>query len=263
MSSGDLPIIDNYIYFYHLENADGSFGKFCILPLYPESIQDSNKSDFSQTQSLARSAPVFTFSHSGPREVNFNFTLHRDMMNDVNKEVSNLKSSVVPFDTDDYIDTLIKHLQSAALPNYRNYSSGSKSVIPPMVAIRFGNEIFIKGVVTSSISCNYKKPILYNKKYAQVEISFSICETDPYDADITVQSGSFRGLTATFKDGIYRSNSSSDNMGAQRGPSSSTVEEINGVIQTEYQTGQKALELTGQKTVYSTGGGRRRYIMIY
>ena len=45
---------------------------------------------------------------------------------------------------DDYVDTIIKNLQACALPSYK---AASKMVNPPSVAVRFGNEIFIKGIV--------------------------------------------------------------------------------------------------------------------
>ena len=118
-------------------------------------------------------------------------------MDDLNYSASNLKIEI----GDDYIDTLIKRLQSISLPRYR---ATSKSVVPPMIAVRFGEELFIKGVVNSQVTVTYKKPILENNKYAQVDIAFNVYEVDPYDADSVSQLGSFRGLTRTFKDGIYK-----------------------------------------------------------
>lgn len=191
-------IFNSYIYFYHLE-------KFCILPDYPETLTDAMPSNFSSVNALARTAPVFSYQNSGPRTIStVNLSLHRDMMEGLNFNVSNLKDNVVDFSGDDYIDTLIKYLQAAALPKYNEYSSGAKTVIPPMVAIRFGNDIFIKGVVEGSITLTYKKPILWNDKYACVDIGFNVAEVDPYDADTVVEEGSFRGIARAFKDGVYK-----------------------------------------------------------
>ncbi len=196
-----MKLIDNYIYFYHLD-------KYCIIPMYPESITDSMDTHFARTDSLSRTAPVFSYIHSGPRQMNIELDLHRDLMNDVNiNNHSALKAEVVEIG-DDYIDVLIKYLQAVALPRYETYTAGSKSVIPPMVAIRFGNDIFIKGVVNSNVSVTYKKPILYNNKYAWAHVNFTIYETDPYSADDVVADGSFRGISRTFKDGIYASTTS-------------------------------------------------------
>lgn len=190
-------IFNSYIYFYHLD-------KFCILPDYPESLTDSLPVEFTSQNALARTAPVFSYKDSGPRTIStVSLTLHRDMMEGLNFNVSNLKDNVVDFSGDDYVDVLIKYLQAAALPKYNEWSSGAKVVIPPMVAIRFGNDIFIKGVVTGAIQLTYHKPILWNDKYAVVDIGFQVSEVDPYDAETVVQEGSFRGITRAFKDGMY------------------------------------------------------------
>jgi hypothetical protein len=186
--SEKLNLITNYIYLYHTE-------EFLIIPTYPEQITDSMQSTFGSTNALSRSAPVFSYSNSGPRTVQISLNLHRDMLDDVNLNVSNLKIENL---NDDYVDTLIKKLQSIALPKYL---SGSKTVTPPMVAIRFGDEIFIKGVVNGGITVTYNKPIIIvngnESKYAQVTIGFSVSEVDPYDALSVGLLGGFRGLTRT------------------------------------------------------------------
>ena len=182
-----MQFITNYIYLYHTD-------KFIIIPEYPESITDNMGSSFNQTTALSRSAPVFTYANSGPRSVTFSLELHRDMVNDLNITAgnTNLKSNVVS-QTDDYVDILIKELQSIALPRY---NVNNRAVIPPRVAVRFGNELFISGVVTSTITCTYGKPILSNGKYAKVSIGFTVSEYDPYDATLVSQLGSFRGITS-------------------------------------------------------------------
>ena len=189
-----MQFVTNYIYLYHTD-------KFIIIPEYPESITDNMGSSFNQTTALSRSAPVFTYANSGPRSVTFSLELHRDMVNDLNITAgnTNLKSNVVS-QTDDYVDILIKELQSIALPRY---NVNNRAVIPPRVAVRFGNELFISGVVTSTITCTYGKPILSNGKYAKVSIGFTISEYDPYDATLVSQLGSFRGITSA--NNIYSS----------------------------------------------------------
>ena len=182
-----MQFITNYIYLYHTD-------KFIIIPEYPESITDNMGSSFNQTTALSRSAPVFTYANSGPRSVTFSLELHRDMVNDLNITAgnTNLKSNVVS-QTDDYVDILIKELQSIALPRY---NVNNRAVIPPRVAVRFGNELFISGVVTSTITCTYGKPILSNGKYAKVSIGFTVSEYDPYDATLVSQLASLRGITS-------------------------------------------------------------------
>lgn len=189
-----LPMIDNWIYFGHLD-------QYAILPSYPEQISDSMTSTFQSESALSRSAPVFTYSNSGPRSVNVEFDLHRDMMDAVNINISNM--NVMPIG-DDYIDTLIRYLQACAVPKYSLYSSGAKAVEPPWVAIKFGETVFIKGVINGNVSVTWKKPILADNKYAMANVQFTVYETDPYDAVSVAQKGSFRGLTRTMQKGIKK-----------------------------------------------------------
>ena len=185
-----FEMINNYIYLYHTD-------QFVILPTYPETVQDSLSSTFAQSNPLSRSAPIYSYSYSGPRSIQVNLKLHREMMTQINYQVSNLIVEL----GDDYIDTLIKQLQSIALPKY---SAAEKMVNPPQVALRFGNEIYIKGVVNGGITVTYSGPILPDDKYAVVDISFVVYEVDPYDA-VTVQTaGSFRGLNKTLERRLYR-----------------------------------------------------------
>ena len=182
---------DNYIYISHL---DEGF-QFWRLPCTPETISDSMGSNFQSTNALGRSAPVWTYSNSGPRTVRVELKLHRDMMDDVNIGVSNstLKTG------EDYIDNLVRALQSIAVPKY---NLQNKAVEPPMVALRLSNEVFIKGIVNGSIGITYSLPILSNGKYAQIALSIEVTEVDPYDSTTVFTNGSFRGLVKTLKRGM-------------------------------------------------------------
>lgn len=71
---------------------------------------------------------------------------------------------------EDYVDTMIRYLQAMALPSYKvsqvtSAISQGKIVNPPVVAVRFGNEIFIKGVVNGDVSVTYGGPINKDNKY--------------------------------------------------------------------------------------------------
>lgn len=190
MSLGAL-LPDNYLYISHL---DEEF-QFWQLPCTPETISDSMASTFNETSALGRSAPVFTYSKSGPRTVQISLKFHRDMMDALNAGTSNVALKL----GEDYVDSLIKALQSIAVPRY---NLSNKAVEPPLVALRLSQEVFIKGVVTSAIGLEYALPILSNGKYAQVSLSFTISEVDPYDATTVFQNGSFRGVVKTLKTGM-------------------------------------------------------------
>lgn len=182
------PFEDNYIYISHLDNDY----KFWRIPVTPDEITDNMDSNFGSVNALGRSAPVYTYSHSGPRSMTVTINLHRDLMDDVNQGWSNAKLGY----GEDYIDNLVKALQAISLPKY---NLSNKAVEPPLVAIRFSNDIFIKGVVNGSISVTYSGPILSNNKRAAIKISFSIYEVDPYDATSVFKNGSFRGVVATLR----------------------------------------------------------------
>lgn len=187
----DLKLPDNYIYLYHTD-------EWFILPQYPETIDDSLGSTFNQTNVLSRTAPIFSYTNSGPRTVTFTLNLHRDMMNEYNIGASNVhingeNGDIITNINDDYVDLLIKKLQSVALPVY---NVGKKQVQPPMVVVRYGTDVFIKGVVSGGINLKYSLPLLSNGKYAKCDISFTIYEVTPFDAESVGRLGSFRGLTS-------------------------------------------------------------------
>lgn len=181
---------DCYIYISHLDLPEDA--KYWRLPAYPETVSDEMKSNFIETSALGRSAPVFTFSSSGPRTINFKLSFHRDMFDE-------MQTNVQPKDNEDPAECFIHALQAIAVPKY---NLSNKAIEPPLVAIRLGKEVFIKGVVTSSIGVTYGKPILIDEKYATMEVSFTVTEVDPYDSSSVFANGSFRGLTATMRKGF-------------------------------------------------------------
>ena len=180
---------DCYIYISHL---DGIAPQYWRLPQYPDEVTDQMQSSFADQNALGRSAPVYTFSNAGPRTLQFNLEFHRDMIDEVNVGYSNVTLK----DGEDHSDKLISALQAIALPKY---NLTNKAIEPPLVAIRLGRKVFIKGVVTSGITVTYRKPILDNEKYAVVGIGFTVAEVDPYDASTVYTNGSFRGLVDTMR----------------------------------------------------------------
>ena len=180
-----FKMIENYIFLYHLN-------KYIVLPSFVDSVQDIQQVNFAPSNPLSRSAPIYSYQYSGPRTVQVSFNLHRDLMTQINKNVSNVKLKV----TDDYVDVFIKYIQAAALPSYE---TAAKMVNPPIVAMRLGNDIFIKGVIQGSIGLTYYYPILETGRYANVSISFTVAEIDPYDAKNILELGSFRNVSTSLE----------------------------------------------------------------
>jgi hypothetical protein len=204
MSDSEQSIInrllpDCYLYISHLDEPY----QYWMLPGYPDTLTDSMNASFKESTALGRSAPVYTFSNSGPRTVSIQLEFHRDMFEEINNfryPLDDKGNPTGPFaDGDDMADKFIKAVQAIAVPKY---NLSNKAIEPPLVAVRFGREVFIKGVVSSQVQVTYKKPILSNEKYAIVGISFTISEVDPYDASTVFTNGSFRGLTATLRQGM-------------------------------------------------------------
>jgi hypothetical protein len=180
---------DCYLYISHL---DEGF-QYWQLPGYPDNVTDSMESRFESSTALGRSAPVYTFGSSGPRTVHISLRFHRDMFEE-------MPTNVALRDGEDKAESFIHALQAIAVPKY---NLSNKAIEPPLVAVRLGREVFIKGVVTSSISVTYGKPILVNEKYATMEVGFTISEVDPYDSSTVFKNGSFRGHVATMREGMH------------------------------------------------------------
>ena len=186
-----FQMLDNYIYLYHTDT-------FIVIPAYPENFTDSMSIEYNSETPLMRSAPIFSYANSGPRTLDVEIPMHREMMKQINYGVSNAKVNI----EDDYVDVLIKQIQAAALPVY---SSTAKMIDPPLVAIRFGNDIFCKGIVSGDVRVTYNVPVLQDGRYANVSLGFTIKEVDPYDA-LTVQKvGSFRGLDTSLERRLWKS----------------------------------------------------------
>lgn len=197
--SSAFNMIDNYVYLYHTDT-------LIVLPVYPETITDSMMTTFSQNTPLLRSAPIYSYSNSGPRSLQLTLPLHRDMMNDVNVSTSRFLSIVPDLLREDYVDIMINQLQSAALPRY---AASEKMVNPPIVAVKIGRNIFCKGVVNGGVTVTHSGPILEgSEKYAMAEVSFTIQEVDPYDADTVALEGGYRGIRTTLERNLFKTTSS-------------------------------------------------------
>lgn len=185
----EFRLIENYIYLYHTKT-------FVLIPTFNEDVNDQMNVHFESSTPMSRSAPIYSYANSGPRQLQVNLQMHRDLFVQMNQEVSN--APVTP--TDDYVDVLIKQLQAASYPVY---GGSQKLVDPPMVAVRFGNDIFIKGIVEGGVNVTYGLPVLEDNKYARVGISFQVMEVDPYDAQQVMTNGSWRGFDSSLERNVW------------------------------------------------------------
>lgn len=191
---------ENYIFLHHT-------GTFILLPSQSNTLVDTMAVSFSQESLLGRSAPIYSYGGSGPRQISFNFKFHREMMKQINYGISNIPDGILDRDgfvqneeNDDYVDTIIKYLQGAALPEYQ---TSGKVVNPPLVSVRMGRDLFIKGVVNGTVSVTYELPILKDGRYAVVSVAFTVYEIDPFSASDVMNMGSYRGDSTTLEGRIW------------------------------------------------------------
>ena len=97
-------LIDNYIYLY-------SYDEFLVIPVYPDSISDSASASYGESTALSRSAPIYSYSHSGPRTVRITLALHRDLLEGVNINVSNMKVEINPEIIDEEVHRMIHQFE--------------------------------------------------------------------------------------------------------------------------------------------------------
>ena len=55
------PMLNTFIYLHHTK-------ELYYIPCLPESVSDSIGVNYSQTNPLSRSAPIYSFVNSGPRQ---------------------------------------------------------------------------------------------------------------------------------------------------------------------------------------------------
>ncbi|MCM1323007.1 MAG: hypothetical protein NC218_02375 [Acetobacter sp.] len=192
--------VQAYIYIYHL-------GLKFDLPVLPETITDSLSLDFQQQAVIGRSAPHITFTSAGPRKVNVNLKLHRQLFAIENQQIDNqtdkgyimmpdpVSGKQTKVDAVDAADVLINALLALSVPKYLD---GVKAIVPPSVLVRYGNEAWVRGV-PGGVTKTSSGPWLKNGKQAEVQISFDVTETAPFSAQYTAQHGMARGLSTTLE----------------------------------------------------------------
>lgn len=194
--------VEAYIYIYHL-------GLLFNLPTLPESLQDSLPISFSSDPVLARTAPQITYSSAGPRTLQVNLKMHRQMFcieNDLITVSEGVSSMIytdpstgkdINVDPKDAMDYFIDAMTTLSLPKF---TESSRAITPPSLLIRFGNESCISGV-PSNFTKTATGPWLKNGKLADVTISFTVTETDPFSASYTAKNGTLRVLSNTLSRG--------------------------------------------------------------
>lgn len=164
---------ENFVHLHHIN-------KTLTLPVDPDAISDNMGASFAESSPLSRSAPIYSYQHSGPRSVQVTFTFHRDLVREFNPEL--VKNGQDP------VDLLVENLDALVLPDY---DEANKIVNPPLVSLKIRDEIYIKGIVSGSVGITYNLPLLNygsaeapSYKYAMITVSFGVTEITPFSASI-------------------------------------------------------------------------------
>lgn len=127
-------------------------GQYFGIPCYPTSISDSLSVSHTSNTVAYRTEPYYNYSGSGPRVVSISLNLHREMAGAVGL----------------YVDDLVRAVQSACYPK-----TGASNAIETVFCA--GSDIYIRGIITGSVSVTYGGPII-DAKYNVIDLSFSITE---------------------------------------------------------------------------------------
>lgn len=170
----------------------GKAGKFGIggdyeylieMPLYPDQVTESISAKWAEQNVLGRSAALSAYAGTDLKGVNFELTLHRDLLTgSFSHTATTLKESggslenqaagrqnqtaKGPYGTRSWYTNMNKMLQISCYPQYT-----SNGLIPPTTYFVFG-QMILKGYVTS-YSTSWKKPIL-NTFYGWNTVSISM-----------------------------------------------------------------------------------------
>ena len=162
------------------------------LPLTPGQVSVSNTANYAQQTILSRSAPVYSYVASGPRQLNVTLKVHREMMDDMDYSSYSInstdyKSLSTVKEERGSLEVLTECLELAVVPTYTD----STIVIPPKVTLKIEN-IKVTGVVRS-VQTVYELPVV-DGRYQVVSQTLSIDEIDPYDSASILRLGGYRGL---------------------------------------------------------------------
>lgn len=199
---GLLERIPAYIYIYHMKLEFN-------LPVLPDSIQDSMPISFNSEPILARSSPQITFSSAGPRTQQVTLRLHRHLFCLENQHISTTTGKycvrsmdpstgkIIEVQAVDAADLFIDALTTLSLPKY---TDATKSIVPPSLLLRLGNESCIRGV-PSGFTKSASGVWLNSGKLADISISFTITEVEPFSAQYTAKTGTLRSISTTLQRG--------------------------------------------------------------
>lgn len=130
------------------------------IPAYPESVKDPRSASYvTMPDVLYQYEPWYLYSSSGPREVSFEFHLHRQMWTGDER--------------DGMANEMIRFIQASVYPNY----SGS-SVVTDTCSMYIKGSEYIRGIV-SNVDVEWSGPIGSDGFYLEFTLSMTFVEVSP------------------------------------------------------------------------------------
>ena len=130
------------------------------FPVYPEEFSDGYTANYEQMPNmLYQYEPWQVYKDSGPRQISFNFTMHRDMWTGDHR--------------DGRANKLVRFCEANCFPRY----SGS-SVIAPTVTLYLNGDNLITGVMTSC-KVDWSGPLGLDGFYLVLKLTIEITEVSP------------------------------------------------------------------------------------
>jgi len=136
------------------------------FPVYPEGFDDGYSGNYEEMgEMLYQYEPWLVYKSSGPREITFNFSFHRDMWTGDHR--------------DGNANNLIRGCQANCFPDY----DGSL-VKAPLVTLYIHGKNLITGVMTNC-KVKWDKPIGLDGYYLKCDLSLTIKEVSPEPLNYT------------------------------------------------------------------------------
>lgn len=132
-------------------------GSSVDIPAYPESIKDPRMATYvTMPDTLYQYEPWYTYSNSGPREVTFEFHLHRQMW--------------TGNETDGQANQMIRFIQASTYPRYKG-----SSVVSDVCTLYIKGSPYIRGIVTSA-EVEWLGPIGIDGYYLEFNLAVTFVE---------------------------------------------------------------------------------------
>lgn len=127
------------------------------IPVYPESVKDPRSASYTtMPDTLYQYEPWYTYTSSGPREMTFEFHLHRQLW--------------TGDETDGQANNLVRFVQACVYPEYKG-----SSVISDICCLYIKGSCYVQGIVTN-VDVEWTGPIGSDGFYLEFTLTVTFVE---------------------------------------------------------------------------------------